>query len=74
MKKRIANIPKIDRPREKLQKKGAQALSDLELMAILIGSGAGNYDVLSISKQVLKILDSSANLISNFLGCTLTSI
>ncbi len=59
MKKRIANIPKIDRPREKLQKKGAQALSDLELMAILIGSGAGNYDVLSISKHVLKILDSS---------------
>ena len=37
--KKIANIPKLDRPREKLQKKGAEALSDLELMAILVGKG-----------------------------------
>jgi len=34
MKKNL-DIPVLDRPREKLQKKGAEALSDLELMAIL---------------------------------------
>ena len=37
--KRIKDIPKDERPREKLVKKGAQALSDVELMAILIGRG-----------------------------------
>lgn len=34
MKRRIADIPKSDRPREKLQQKGPEALSDLELIAI----------------------------------------
>ncbi len=58
MGKRITDIPKIDRPREKLQKKGAEALSDLELMAILVGKGTEGHDVMSIAKRILKILDS----------------
>lgn len=36
---KIKALAKRERPREKLQDKGAQALSDLELMAILLGSG-----------------------------------
>ena len=36
--KRIADIPKSDRPREKMQQKGAEALSDHELLAILLGA------------------------------------
>ena len=56
--KKIADIPKLDRPREKLQKKGAEALSDLELMAILVGKGTEGHDVMSIAKRILKILDS----------------
>ncbi len=59
MKKRICDIPRMDRPREKLRKKGAEALSDKELMAILIGSGSGAYDVMSISEYILKALDTS---------------
>ena len=35
----IKNWAEEDRPREKLQFKGKNALSDAELIAILIGSG-----------------------------------
>ncbi|MDO9530054.1 MAG: DNA repair protein RadC [Syntrophales bacterium] len=56
--KKIADIPKLDRPREKLQKKGAEALSDLELMAILVGKGTKGHDVMSVAKRILEILDS----------------
>jgi len=56
--KKIADIPKLDHPREKLQKKSAEALSDLELMAILVGKGTKGHDVMSVAKRILKILDS----------------
>lgn len=56
--KKIADIPKLDRPREKLQQKGAEALSDLELMAILVGKGTEGHDVMSVAKRILQILDS----------------
>jgi DNA repair protein RadC len=36
---------KQDRPREKLKAKGAQALSDFELLQALIGSGNKQADV-----------------------------
>jgi DNA repair protein RadC len=55
--KRIADLPKIDRPREKLQAKGAEALSDLELLAILLGSGIQGHDVMTVASQILKVLD-----------------
>ncbi|MFH1080520.1 MAG: UPF0758 domain-containing protein [Pseudomonadota bacterium] len=32
--KKISDIPKLDRPREKLQQKGSEALSDLELFFV----------------------------------------
>lgn len=34
---RIKDIPKFDRPREKFLEKGQDALTDSELLAILIG-------------------------------------
>src|SRR4030043_52584 len=57
--KRIADIPKLDRPREKLQQKGAEALSDVELLAILLGRGVEGHDVMSVAVRVLKALDKS---------------
>ena len=39
MGKTIDQIPKHDRPREKLLAKGAEALSDRELLAVLLGKG-----------------------------------
>ncbi len=56
---RITNIPKTERPRERLQAKGAQALADHELMAILLGSGTKGHDVLSVAKQVVEVVDIS---------------
>jgi hypothetical protein len=36
---KIKDIPKIDRPRERFLKKGSEALSKSDLLAILLGSG-----------------------------------
>ena len=57
--KKIKNIPKFDRPREKLQKKGAQALSNLELMAALLGKGVKDRDVFRVAKDVLKVTENN---------------
>lgn len=57
--KKIQDIPKRERPREKLQEKGAQSLSDLELMAILVGKGTEGHDVMSVAERILKSMDSS---------------
>jgi DNA repair protein RadC len=42
-----------DRPREKLIRKGRQALSDAELIAILLGSGTRSLTAVDVAKQVL---------------------
>jgi len=42
-----------DRPREKLLLKGKAALSDAELIAILIGSGSRNETAVDLSKRIL---------------------
>src|SRR6478609_649590 len=42
-----------DRPREKLLMKGTSALSDAELIAILIGSGTANLSAVEVSKKIL---------------------
>jgi len=57
MPKRILDLPKTDRPRERLQKNGADAISDLELLAILIGSGTSKRDVMAISKKMINVID-----------------
>lgn len=42
-----------DRPREKLAALGAQALSDAELLAILIGSGSADESAVGLMRRVL---------------------
>lgn len=42
-----------DRPREKLLQKGKEALSDAELVAILIGSGSRNESAVDLCKRIL---------------------
>ena len=42
-----------DRPREKLRDLGAEALSDSELLAILIGSGSTRESAVELMKRVL---------------------
>ena len=44
------------RPREKLQARGAESLSDYELLIAIIGSGNAQADVTKIARDLLKIL------------------
>lgn len=50
-----------DRPREKLLAKGKNALSDAELIAILIGSGNRNESAVALSKRILQSVDGNIN-------------
>lgn len=48
----IKDLNDNDKPREKLYKFGADKLSEYELIAILLGSGSRNEDVLTLSKKL----------------------
>lgn len=50
-----------DRPRERLERLGAQALSDAELLAILVGSGSTKEDAVSLMKRVLSDCQNNLN-------------
>ncbi|RZJ69821.1 MAG: JAB domain-containing protein [Flavobacterium sp.] len=50
-----------DQPREKLMLKGKSALSDAELIAILIGSGSRNESAVQLSKRILASVDNNLN-------------
>lgn len=52
--KKIKDISCQDRPREKLKAKGPQALSDFELIEVIVGSGNRDADVGQIAKNILK--------------------
>lgn len=50
-----------DQPREKLMLKGKAALSDAELIAILIGSGSRNESAVELSKRILATTGNNLN-------------
>ncbi len=50
-----------DRPREKLLLKGTSALSDAELIAILIGSGSRNESAVQLSQRILQKVNNNLN-------------
>lgn len=50
-----------DRPREKLAGQGRRALTDAELIAILIGSGSRNETAVELSKRILHHYDNDFN-------------
>lgn len=57
--KKIKDIPVELRPRQKLIDKGAPSLSDIELLSIILGKGSKKTDVFSLSKKILKTIDSN---------------
>ena len=57
MSQRIHDIPEADRPREKLLRKGAAALSDQELLAVLLGKGTPGMDVMKLAAKLAKAID-----------------
>lgn len=57
----IKNWSEDDRPREKLLNKGKDALSDAELVAILIGSGSRNESAVDLCKRILASTNNNLN-------------
>ncbi len=60
----IKNWSIDDKPREKLLLKGRSALSDAELVAILIGSGSKNESAVSLSQRILASVNHDFNALS----------
>lgn len=50
-----------DKPREKLVLKGCEALSDAELIAILLGSGTRDMSAVGLAQQLLRSVDNNLN-------------
>jgi DNA repair protein RadC len=50
----IKSWPRDDRPREKLLKKGASALSSSELLAILLRTGVEGNSALDLARQIIE--------------------
>ena len=46
-----------DRPREKMMRTGAAALSNAELLAILLRTGTGRMNVLEVAREILREAD-----------------
>ena len=57
----IAQWSESDQPREKLRDKGPQALSNAELLAILIGSGTSGVSAVELMQEVLKACNNNLN-------------
>lgn len=64
MPRKLRLLPNIDRPREKLRRKGPAALSDFELIEVMIGSGNQSTDVSQIARSVQKLLAKNAHNVS----------
>jgi len=57
MAKPIHQIPAPDRPREKVLGKGSAALSDQELLAVLLGKGTVGMDVMTLAGKLVRVID-----------------
>ena len=58
----IKNLPISERPYEKFLSMGASAMSDAELLSIIIKSGTKEYNSLDIAHSLLK--DNNGNLLN----------
>ncbi|MDF9829940.1 DNA repair protein RadC [Parabacteroides sp. PF5-6] len=62
-----------DRPREKMLRKGVAALSDAELLAILIGSGNATESAVELAQRILHAVDNNLNALGKLSIKELTS-
>ena len=73
-KRTIKELAEEDRPREKLLLRGSEALSDQELIAILINSGFMDDSALDIAARILKMSDYNLHNLSRLSVKSLSSI
>lgn len=55
--KKMLEYPEFDRPREKMIRRGADSLSILELMAVMVGSGNEAVEVYTIAKDLARLVE-----------------
>jgi DNA repair protein RadC len=60
----IREWPESERPREKLLERGAQALSDAELLALLLGSGIKGRSAVDVARSLIADFGSLRELLS----------
>lgn len=63
-----------DRPREKLLLKGKSALSDAELIAILLGTGTSSMSAVDVAKAILQAVNNDLNELARLTVKDLTKI
>ena len=59
---KLKNLPKSERPREKLIKYGKENLSDSELLAIILKTGTYDLNVIDVAHSLLKEIVNITNL------------
>ncbi|MBX7046969.1 MAG: DNA repair protein RadC [Ignavibacteria bacterium] len=50
----VKDLPPDDRPRERLEREGKDKLSDIELFALILGSGFSGMSVMDTAKEIKK--------------------
>lgn len=74
MEKGIKGWSDEDKPREKMMSKGKAALSDVELLAILLRSGTREYTAVDVARQLLNEADNNLVTLSKFTLTDMTRI
>ena len=64
----IKDLPAEERPRERLLKRGAGALSNAELIAVLLGGGTAGASAVNLAERILS-MDSGGIRILNDCRC-----
>ncbi|MDY6768817.1 MAG: DNA repair protein RadC [Candidatus Nanohaloarchaea archaeon] len=70
----VKELPRSERPRERLQEQGAESLTDAELLALVIRSGSEGRNVLELARGILAeftldgLADASVNELEAFEG------
>jgi DNA repair protein RadC len=59
--RKMRDVPEPDRPREKIAKKGVSALSDCELVEVILGRGTKGNDVRQISKDIVALIGQASS-------------
>lgn len=54
---KLKELNKQERPREKMMARGANALTDVELLAILLRTGTATHNVVDVARELLRTAD-----------------
>jgi DNA repair protein RadC len=61
---RITDLPEDERPREKLLKRGAEALTDAELLAIFLRTGISGKSAIDLARELIETFGGLARLLA----------